>query len=70
MFDLLVKFMQNEHIVLSRDQLLESVWGYSYYGDTRTVDTHVKSLREHLGKYRGTIKTIWGVGYRFEYGDE
>lgn len=66
-FDLLVKFMQNEHIVLTRDQLLESVWGYEYYGDTRTVDTHVKSLRDHLGKYRKVIQTVWGVGYRFVY---
>ncbi len=66
-FDLLVKLAQNEHIVMTRDQLLSSVWGYEYYGDTRTVDTHVKSLREHLGDYRRLIQTVWGVGYKFEY---
>ena len=66
-FDLLVKLAQNEHIVLTRDQLLGLVWGYEYYGDTRTVDTHVKSLREHLGTYRKLIQTVWGVGYKFEY---
>lgn len=66
-FDLLLKLAQNEHIVLSREQLLNKVWGIAYYGDTRTVDTHVKSLREHLGSYRHIIKTVWGVGYKFEY---
>lgn len=66
-FDLLVKLARNEHIVLTRDQLMESVWGYEYYGNTRTVDTHVKSLREHLGEYRKLIQTVWGVGYKFEY---
>ena len=66
-FDLLVKLARNEHIVLKREQLLESVWGYEYYGDTRTVDTHIKSLREHLGEYRRLIQTVWGVGYKFEY---
>lgn len=66
-FDLLLKLAQNEHIVLSREQLLNKVWGIAYYGDTRTVDTHVKSLRDHLGSYRHIIKTVWGVGYKFEY---
>lgn len=66
-FDLLVKLAQNEHIVLTREQLLETVWGYEYHGDTRTVDSHVKSLREHLGEYRKLIQTVWGVGYKFEY---
>lgn len=65
-FDLLVKLAQNEHIVLTREQLMDSVWGYEYYGDSRTVDTHVKSLREHLGEYRKLIQTVWGVGYKFE----
>lgn len=69
-FDLLVKLARNEHIVLTREQLLESVWGYQYHGDTRTVDTHIKSLREHLGIYRRLIQTVWGVGYRFEYKEE
>lgn len=69
-FDLLLKLAQNEHIVMSRDQLLDKVWGFDYYGDTRTVDTHIKSLREHLGNYRKVIKTVWGVGYKFEYSEE
>ncbi len=69
-FDLLLKLAQNEHIVLSREQLLETVWGYNYYGDVRTVDTHVKSLREHLGDYRRLIQTVWGVGYKLEYTEE
>ena len=69
-FDLLLKLAQNEHIVLSRDQLLESVWGYQYCGDGRTVDTHIKSLREHIGAYRNFIQTVWGVGYKFEKPDE
>ena len=67
-FDLLLKLAQNERIVLSREQLLETIWGYSYCGDSRTVDTHVKSLRDHLGDYRNVIQTGWGVGYKFEYG--
>ncbi|MDO5112211.1 MAG: response regulator transcription factor [Clostridia bacterium] len=69
-FELLLKLAQNERIALSRDRLLESVWGYEYLGDTRTVDTHIKSLREHLGAYRKCILTVWGVGYRFEYNEE
>lgn len=66
-FDLLLKLARNERIVMSRDRLLEAVWGYSYCGEGRTVDTHIKSLREHLGPYRGVIQTVWGVGYKFEY---
>lgn len=69
-FDLLYKLAQNEHIVLSRDKLLETVWGYQYCGDARTVDTHIKSLREHLGSYRTFIQTVWGVGYKFEEPDQ
>ncbi|MCI8531600.1 MAG: response regulator transcription factor [Lachnospiraceae bacterium] len=65
-FDLLAKLAQNEHIVFSREQLLNTVWGFDYYGDTRTVDTHIKSLREHLGSFRNYIITVWGVGYKFE----
>ncbi len=68
-FDLLLYLAQNERLVLSREQLLNRVWGYAYYGDARTVDTHVKSLREHLGDYRKAIQTVWGVGYKFEYED-
>jgi len=66
-YDLFLKLAENEHIVLTRNQLLESVWGYDYYGDTRTLDTHIKSLREHLGKQRNLIQTVWGVGYKLEY---
>ncbi len=66
-FALLLYLAQNERHVLSRDQLLNKVWGYGYYGDARTVDTHIKSLREHLGDYRKLIQTAWGVGYKFEY---
>ena len=69
-FDLLLKLAQNERIVFSREKLLETVWDYNYYGDVRTVDTHIKSLREHLGEYRKLIQTVWGVGYKFEYMDE
>ncbi|MCD8121010.1 MAG: response regulator transcription factor [Clostridiales bacterium] len=69
-FDLLLKLAQNERIVMSREKLLETVWGYTYYGDVRTVDTHIKSLREHLGSYRRLIQTVWGVGYKFESIDE
>ena len=66
-FDLLLCLAQNERLVLSREQLLNRVWGYDYYGDARTVDTHIKSLREHLGCYRKAIQTVWGIGYKFEY---
>ena len=69
-FDLLYKLAQNEHIVLSRDKLLETVWGYRYCGDARTVDTHIKSLREHIGPYRKLIQSVWGVGYKFETTEE
>lgn len=69
-FDLLLKLAQNEHMVMKRDQLLRAIWGYSYYGDGRTVDTHIKSVRERLGTYRGIIQTVWGVGYKFEYHEE
>ncbi len=69
-FDLLLKLAQNERVVLSREKLLQTVWGYNYYGDVRTVDTHIKSLREHLGQYRKLIQTVWGVGYKLEYMEE
>lgn len=65
-FDLLLFLMRNKRQVMTREQLLDKVWGYDYYGDARTVDTHVKSLRERLGEKRGVIKTVWGVGYKFE----
>jgi DNA-binding response OmpR family regulator len=69
-FDLLLYMAKHNHAAHSRDRILKNVWGFDYYGDTRTVDTHVKSLRERLGRYRGLIATVWGVGYRFEYNDE
>lgn len=65
-YNLLMKLAENEGIVLTRERLLESVWGYDYYGDARTLDTHIKSLREHLGSHRNLIKTVWGVGYKLE----
>ena len=69
-FDLLLKLAENERIVFTREQLLDQVWGFDYFGDARTVDTHIKSLREHLGPYRRAIETVWGVGYKFEYKKE
>ena len=52
--------------MLTREQLLNEVWGYDFYGDSRTVDTHIKMLRNNLGEYRELIKTVWGVGYRYD----
>ena len=69
-YDLLKHFAENPRHVFSRSQLLSAVWGYDYFGDDRTVDTHVKTLRDHLGPYRTWIKTVWGVGYKFEPEDE
>lgn len=68
-YDLLVYFIENKNIALSRNQLLENVWGYDFYGDDRTIDTHVKTLRNNLGKYRKFIVTVRGMGYKFEYKD-
>lgn len=65
-FDLLAFFIQNQDRVFTREQLLDKVWGYEFGGDYRTVDTHVKMLRESLGSYRSLIVTVWGVGYKFE----
>jgi len=65
-YELLNCFLQNQNMVFSRDQLLNSVWGYDFIGDDRTVDTHVKMLRESLGDYRKFIVTVWGTGYKFE----
>ena len=64
-FDLLVYFLNNQGIVISRDTLLERIWGYDYYGVERTVDTHIKMLRKNLGEYSYLIKTVRGEGYRF-----
>ena len=66
-YDLLKYFVSNNHIALSREQLLTNIWGYDFYGDDRTVDTHVKTLRHQLGKYGQYIKTVRKVGYKFEY---
>lgn len=68
-YELLVYMTKNENIALSREKLLNEVWGYDFFGDDRTIDTHIKMLRNSLGEYRGFIKTIRGVGYKFEYGD-
>lgn len=65
-YELLVYFVQNKDIALSREQLLSKVWGYDFFGDDRTVDTHIKMLRNNLGKYRDCIVTVRGMGYRFE----
>ncbi len=66
-YELLKYFIENKNIALSREQLLTNIWGYDFYGDDRTVDTHVKTLRNNLGKYRNLITTIRKVGYKFEY---
>ncbi|HIS17695.1 MAG TPA: response regulator transcription factor [Candidatus Coprovivens excrementavium] len=68
-YDLLKYFVSNKNIALSREQLLTNVWGYDFYGDDRTIDTHVKTLRKNLGKCGDYIKTVRGVGYKFEYKD-
>lgn len=65
-FELLAYFMENQGIALSREKILNSVWNYDYFGDARTIDTHVKKLRSKLGKDADYIKTIWGMGYKFE----
>ncbi len=64
-YELLCYFIKNENIALSREQLLSNLWGYDFYGDDRTVDTHIKMLRNNLGKYRDLIVTVRGVGYKF-----
>ena len=65
-FELLSYFMENKGIALSREKILNSVWNYDYFGDARTIDTHVKKLRSKMGKKGDLIKTIWGMGYKFE----
>ena len=65
-YDLLVYFVKNKNIALSREQLLSNIWGYDFFGDDRTIDTHIKMLRNNLGKYRDLIKTVRAVGYKFE----
>lgn len=65
-FELLAYFMENEGIALSREKILNNVWNYDYFGDARTIDTHVKKLRSKLGDKGEYIRTIWGMGYKFE----
>ncbi|MDD3428491.1 MAG: response regulator transcription factor [Oscillospiraceae bacterium] len=65
-FDLLVFLVSNKGIALSREKILQKVWNYDYYGEDRTVDTHIKMLRSHIGPYRTNIITVWGIGYKFD----
>lgn len=65
-FELLAYFMENQAIALSREKILNHVWNYDYFGDARTIDTHVKKLRSKMGDKEKYIKTIWGMGYKFE----
>lgn len=68
-YDLFFYMLRNKNIALTRDKLLSDVWGYDFFGDDRTLDTHIKILRKSLGKYADYIVTIRGVGYRFEYNE-
>ena len=68
-FELLSYFIDNQGIALSREKILNNVWNYDYFGDARTIDTHVKKLRSKLGEKGEYIKTIWGMGYKFEVGE-
>lgn len=65
-FELLAYFMSNQGVALSRERILNNVWNYDYFGDARTIDTHVKKLRSKMGEKGSCIKTIWGMGYKFE----
>ena len=67
-FELLAYFMENAGVALSREKILDQVWNYDYFGDARTIDTHVKKLRAKIGARGECIKTIWGMGYKFEAG--
>ena len=64
-FELLTYFAENQGIALSREKILNNLWNYDYFGDARTIDTHVKKLRSKLGEKGNMIKTIWGMGYKF-----
>ena len=68
-FELLSYFIDNQGIALSREKILNNVWNYDYFGDARTIDTHVKKLRSKLGEKGEYIKTIWGMGYKYEVGE-
>lgn len=65
-FEILTYMIKNKNIAISRENLLSTIWGYDYFGDDRTIDTHVKMLRNNLGKYRDLIQTVRGIGYKFE----
>ena len=65
-FELLSYFVENQGIALSREKILNNVWNYDYFGDARTIDTHVKKLRSKMGEKGNYIRTIWGMGYKFE----
>lgn len=65
-FELLAYFMKNQNVALSREKILNHVWNYDYFGDARTIDTHVKKLRSKLGEKGEHIRTVWGLGYKFE----
>ena len=65
-FELLTYFVENQGLALSREKILNNVWNYDYFGDARTIDTHVKKLRSKMGEKGEYIKTIWGMGYKFE----
>ena len=65
-FELLSYFVENKGIALSREKILNAVWNYDYFGDARTIDTHVKKLRSKMGDKGNLIKTIWGMGYKFQ----
>ena len=65
-FELLGYFLENQGLALSREKILNNVWNYDYFGDARTIDTHVKKLRSKMGDKGEYIKTIWGMGYKFE----
>jgi DNA-binding response OmpR family regulator len=69
-FELLTYFIENKGIALSREKILNHVWNYDYFGDARTIDTHVKKLRSKMGEKGDMIKTIWGMGYKLEVPDE
>ena len=66
-YELLKYLIDNKNIAISREQLLTNIWGYDFYGDDRTVDTHIKTLRSKIKKYKDSIVTLRGVGYKFEY---
>ena len=69
-FDLMTLFLKNIGIALSRDSIIDKIWGYTYEAEDRTIDAHIKLLRSRIGKYKNNIKTVRGIGYKFEYNEE